>query len=73
MVALGAEVVKQRAAKGDGEAQFSQGFLSVSAAGGGDESPLGTGGRTPKADVGLASAPHSLRSLTIPRRIDVVT
>ena len=69
--ALGAEVVKQRAAKGEGEAQFSQGCMLVSGADGDVGGALGTSGRSPKADVGLASAPHSFRSPT--RRIDVLT
>jgi len=51
--ALGAEVVKQRAATGDGEAQFSQGCRLVSASDG-NGSLKGASGRSPKADVGLA-------------------
>jgi len=51
--ALGFEVVEQRAAKGDGEAQFSQGCLLVSRADG-IEGLMGAGGRSPIADVGLA-------------------
>jgi hypothetical protein len=41
--------VKQRAAKGEAEAQYSQAFLLVE----GDVSLLGTSGRSPMADVGL--------------------
>ena len=51
---LGYEVVKQRAAEGEGEAQFSQGCLFiVSRADGGLGTPLGGSGRSPQADVGL--------------------
>jgi hypothetical protein len=52
--ALGAEVLQQRAAKGDGEAQFSQGCMLVSRADGTPGRPLGAGGSSPMADVGLA-------------------
>jgi len=53
--ALGLEEVKRRAAKGDGEAQFSEGFLLLGEADGmPDGMPLGAAGRSPKADVGLA-------------------
>jgi hypothetical protein len=51
--ALGFEAVKQRAAKGEGEAQFSQGCFLVSEADG-HVGLMGAGGRSPKADVGLA-------------------
>jgi len=54
--ALGVEVVEQRAAKGEGEAQFSMGCALVSLADGvvgGVGTPLGTAGRSAKADVGL--------------------
>ena len=51
---LGFDVVKNRAAKGEGEAQFSLGFELVSAASGGPGTPLGAGGNSPLADVGLA-------------------
>ena len=44
--------MKQRAAKGDGEAQFSQGYMLVSEADA-DGGPLGSSGRSPDADVGL--------------------
>jgi hypothetical protein len=52
--ALGAEVVKQRAAQGDREAQFSAGCLRVAEADGTAGEHLGAGGRSSKADVGLA-------------------
>jgi TPR repeat protein len=48
--ALGAEAVKQRAAEGEGEAQFSQGCRLVCE--GDDGVSMGAGGRTPMADVG---------------------
>jgi len=51
--ALGTEVVKQRAAKGEGEAQFSQGCLLVTRADG-NAGLTGASGRSPMADVGLA-------------------
>jgi hypothetical protein len=51
--ALGDEVVKHRAAKGEREAQFSQGCLLVSEAGG-NTGLMGASGRSPVADVGLA-------------------
>ena len=53
LAAVGAEVVEQRAANGDGEAQFSRGCLLVCEADG-TASSLGGGGRSPMADVGLA-------------------
>ena len=61
--ALGAEVVKKRAAKGEAEAQFSLGYLLVSEADGdagfsGPGTHLGSGGRSPKADAGLALPPN---------------
>jgi len=53
--ALGVVVVRQRAAEGDREAQFSLGYVLVDEA---DEDAgathLGASGRSPKADVGLA-------------------
>ena len=52
--ALGAEVVKQRAGEGDMEAQWSRGYRLVSEAEGAVGTPLGTAGRSPKADVGCA-------------------
>jgi hypothetical protein len=58
--ALGAAVVKQRAAAGEGEAQFSQGWLLVFAADG-FAGLLGVGGRSPKADVGLAPSTYKFR------------
>ena len=57
--ALGAEVVKQKAAQGDGEAQFSQGCLLVSRADGNVGDLLGASGRSPVADVGLAPPTYS--------------
>ena len=63
--ALGANIVRQRAAEGDREAQWSVGYRLVSdadrAAG---ATTLGVAGRSPKVDVGFALAPHSFRSLT---------
>ena len=50
--ALGVEVLKQRAANGEGEAQFSQGCFLVSRADG-NAGSLGASGRSPLADVGL--------------------
>jgi len=50
---LGAEVVRQRAAIGEGEAQFTEGCRLVSAADG-NGSLKGASGRSPMADVGLA-------------------
>ena len=58
--ALGAEVVKQRAAKGEGEAQFSQGCMLVSRADGNAGLP-GASGRSPMADVGLALPTYVFR------------
>jgi hypothetical protein len=49
--ALGGEVVKQRVAKGEGEAQYSTGFLLVREADG-NVGLLGASGRSPMADVG---------------------
>jgi hypothetical protein len=60
--ALGAEVVKKRAAKGEAEAQFSQGCQLVVAADGaagttmgatGRSTAMGANGRSPKGDIGL--------------------
>jgi hypothetical protein len=51
---LGDEIVEQRAGAGDGEAQFSLGWSLVNEADGGAGTKLGEGGRSPKADVGLA-------------------
>jgi len=69
--ALGAEVVKQRAAKGEGEAQFSQGCMLVFEADG-DAGLLGAGGRSPKADVGLALCTPQFPVAHQPRRVDVI-
>jgi hypothetical protein len=73
--ALGIQRVTQKAAEGDMEAQFSQGYnlMSGAAAGGGAAGgPLGAAGRSPMADVGLA-----LRTAHFPlaqqlRRVDAV-
>jgi len=51
--ALGAEVVYQKAARGEGEAQFSQGCLLVSEADG-NAGEIGASGRSLMADVSLA-------------------
>ena len=51
--AQGPEVLGQRAAAGDREAQFSLGYLLVRQADGA-AGTLGAGGRSPKADVGFA-------------------
>ena len=70
--ALGAEILKQRASAGDREAQWSLGYSllrEVEAAG----TPLGTAGRSPKADVGWHFAPHVLPELTRLLRVDVIT
>ena len=53
-LALGAETVKQRAAEGDREAQWTRGYQLVSEVEGAAGTPLGTAGRSPKADVGCA-------------------
>jgi len=53
--------LKEMAAKGDGEAQFSQGCLLVSRADGVPGTPLGAGGRSPMADVGLALSTYVFR------------
>jgi len=71
--ALGAEAVKQRAATGDGAAQFSLGILLVSEADGGEGTPLGGSGRSPKADVGLALCTAQFPVAHQPRSIDAVT
>jgi hypothetical protein len=72
-LALGAEVVKQKAANGEGEAQFSQGCLLVSGGRDGDAGWLGASGRSPMANVGLALPPACLDSLTTARSIDAIT
>jgi hypothetical protein len=66
---LGAEVVKELAAKGMGEAQFSQGCLLVSEADGHADF-MGASGRSPMADVGLALSTHLFRVSPRPRRVD---
>ena len=58
--ALGAEVVEQRAAKGEGEAQFTQGCRLVSEADG-NADLLGASGNSLMADVGLALCTYVLR------------
>ena len=60
LAALGAEVVKQRAAKGEAEAQFSIGCLLVRRADG-TGGLLGAGGRSPIADVGSGLSTHVFR------------
>ena len=70
--AVGAEIVKQRAASGDREAQFSQGYRLVKEADGAAGTLMGAGGRSPKAEAGLALGtarfPDSHQSAT--RRCD---
>jgi len=61
--AVGAEGLKQRAAKGEGEAQFSLGCKLVSEADGHGGRPLGTSGRSPVADVGLALSTYMFRAI----------
>jgi TPR repeat protein len=51
--ALGPQMVKQRAAAGDRDAQYSLGYMLVSAAEDVDV-PLGAGGRSPQSDEGMA-------------------
>ena len=51
--ALGSKILRQRAAEGDGEAQFSLGYSLVGEADGAAGKPLGCSGRSPMADVGL--------------------
>jgi hypothetical protein len=58
--ALGVPLVKQTAAWGDGEAQFSYGCLLVNEADG-YAGLLGASGRSPIADVGLALAAYLFR------------
>ena len=52
--ALGRQTLLKRAAEGDGEAQYSLGFRSMGEAAGVAGTPIGTGGRSPEADVGCA-------------------
>jgi hypothetical protein len=54
LLALGPETVRLKAAQGDREAQFSWGFDLLCDAPGAVGEPLGAGGSSPKADVGLA-------------------
>jgi hypothetical protein len=70
--ALGAEVVMQMAAKGDGEAQFSQGCVLVLRADG-SVGTLGGSGRSPLADVGLALSTYVSQPLIVSRRVDAIT
>jgi TPR repeat protein len=51
--ALGPQMVKQRAAAGDAEAQYCLGYRLMAVAGG-EGVPLGAGGRSPKSDEGEA-------------------
>jgi hypothetical protein len=51
---LGAANVQRKAADGDREAQLSLGYRLVSEADAGAGRPLGSGGRSPKADVGFS-------------------
>ena len=60
--ALGSETVKLMAAMGDGAAQYSAGAALIAYLGG-----------AAMADVGLALAPHTSRSLTGSIRVDVIT
>jgi hypothetical protein len=53
--------VKQRAANGEGEAQFSQGCLLVNEADG-HVGLLGASGRSPLADVGLEFSTYVWRT-----------
>lgn len=53
--------MKQRAAKGDGEAQFSLGYRLASEVEVGAGRHLGMAGKSPNADVGFAQ--HTFRSL----------
>jgi hypothetical protein len=68
--ALGPDIVKQNAAAGDREALWSLGYQLVSDADGA-AGKLGTGGRSPQADVGFPLAPHSSPVPTRMRRVDV--
>ena len=58
--ALGVEVVKQRAANGEGGAQFSLGYLLVREADG-NVGFMGASGSSPVADVGLALSTYMFR------------
>jgi len=51
--ALGVELVMQRVAEGDREAQWSLGYWLVSEADGGAVMPLGAASRSSQADVGF--------------------
>jgi hypothetical protein len=69
--ALGDETVKRRAREGDREAQWSMGYYLVATAGV-EGTPLGSGGRSPTADVGLALCTAKVSGRLL-RRVDVVT
>ena len=51
--ALGTETVRRRASEGDGEAEWSFGYLLMSRACVVSGEPLGAAGRSPQADVGF--------------------
>ena len=55
----GPEILKTRADRGDREAQYTLGYWLVSEAEGPAATRLGTAGRSPKADVGLALYTYS--------------
>jgi hypothetical protein len=68
--AVGAEIVNRRAADGDRDGQYSQGFKLVSdAEDAGSE--LGAAGRSPKADVGLPLCTVSGSPLRLRRVFEV--
>ena len=75
LTALGIQTVKQRAAQGDREAQWSMGFGLVNAAdGAAGATTVGAAGRSPRADVGFVVfvlCTKRIRSLTTLRRVDV--
>jgi hypothetical protein len=63
----GAERVKQKADEGHRAAQYTEGCRLLSEAKEGRREKMGAGGRSPKADVGLAAshfAPKTFRPLT---------
>jgi hypothetical protein len=74
--ALGEATVLQKAGEGDRDALYSLGCCLVSQADGvaGRTMGLGAGGKSPKANVGLAAwhfTTERFRSLTTPRCVDV--
>jgi len=76
--ALGAENVKQRAAKGEVEAQFSHGCMllceaEAEAGGWVAGTPLGRAGRSPQADVGLELCTAHFPVAPQQIRVDAVT